>query len=175
MACLANYTLQGIPASCEANIGGIKAAWLGYAEDFEFGFADDSAHTISISAQTGATLHEYYFNRQTGSIQSVLTKDEANGPLYYTNTLTLVFTRMEQSKHLEVEALAKERLVGVVLDNNGEYFLLGADGYLSLTDDTTGSGTAFDDRNGYELQLSAMSSYKPISITKDQLQSMIGA
>ena len=177
MACLSNYTLQGIEASCEANLAGIKKAWLGYADDFDFEIAEDSAHTISVSAATtGATLHEYAFNKQTGSLTSTLTKDETNGTNYYTNTVTLQFTRMEQKKHLEVEAMAKEHLVGIILDNNGEYHLVGAlDGYLSLDEDTTQSGQSYDDLNGYQLTLNAMSAYKPFIVTKEFLDSMIGA
>lgn len=175
MACLANYTLKGIEGSCEANLAGIKRAWMGYADDYEFSVANDSAHTLTISAATGATLHEYVFNKQTGSITSELTKDEANGTNMYTNTITLQFTRMEQSKHLEIEALAKEHLVAVVEDNNGEYHLFGVDGYVSLDTDTTQSGQAYEDLNGYQLSLSAASAWKPFIITKEQLNSMIGA
>lgn len=174
MACLANYTLKGIAASCESNLAGIKRAWLGYAEDFEFSIANDSAHTITVTPATGATLHEYAFNKQTGSLTSTLTKDETNGTNYYTNAVTLQFTRMEQSKHLEVEAMAKEHLVGIILDNNGEYHLVGADSYLSLDEDTTQSGQSYDDLNGYQLTLNAMSAYKPFIVDKAFLDSMIG-
>lgn len=175
MACLSNYTLKGIAGSCEANLAGIKKAWLGYADDFEFAVAEDSAHTVSVSAVTSAsTLHEYVFNKQTGSLTSTLTKDETNGTNYYTNSVVLQFTRLEQSKHLEIEAMAKEHLVGIILDNNGEYHLVGADGYLSLDEDTTQTGQSYDDLNGYQLTLNAMSAYKPFIVDKEFLDSMIG-
>lgn len=175
MACLANYTLKGIEGSCEANLAGIKKAWLGYQDDYTFAFAEDSAHTLTItSATSAATLHEYVFNKQTGSLTSELTKDETNGTNYYTNTLALQFTRMEQKKHLEIEAMGKEHLWGIVLDNNDEYWVVGADGYLSLDTDTTQSGQAYDDLNGYQLSLSAMSKYKPVSIEENAAKALIG-
>ena len=174
MACLSNYTLKGIAGSCEANLAGIKKAWLGYADDFVFTLSSGSAHTVSVSgASENATLHEYVFNKQTGSLTSTLTKDETNGTNYYTNTVTLQFTRLEQSKHLEIEAMAKEHLCGIILDNNGEYFLIGWDGYLSLDEDTTQTGQSYDDLNGYQLTLNAMSAYKPIVVTKAYLDDMI--
>lgn len=178
MACLSNYTLQGIKGSCEANLAGIKRAWISYQDSYIFSVAEDSAHTLTITENSAATpeaaLYEYVFNKQTGSLTSELTKDETNGTNYYTNTLTLQFTRMEQSKHLEIEALAKEHLFAIVLDNNDELWAVGADGYLSLDTDTTQSGQSYDELNGYQLSLSAMSKYKPISITKAQLETLLG-
>lgn len=181
MACLSNYTLKGIAGSCEANLAGIKKAWLGYANDFAFDLEDATdqnieKHTVGVSGtSSAATLHEYVFNKQTGSLTSTLTKDETNGTNYYTNTVTLQFTRMEQSKHLEIEAMAKEHLCGIILDNNGEYWLVGWDGYLSLDEDTTQTGQSYDDLNGYQLTLNAMSGYKPINVNKDYLDDMISA
>ena len=175
MACLSNYTLTGIAGSCEANLAGIRKCWMSYQDDYKFEFGDNSAHTLTItSATSAATLHEYVFNKQTGSLTSELTKDETNGTNYYTNTLALQFTRMEQSKHLEIEALAKEHLFAIVLDNNDELWVVGADGYLSLDTDTTQSGQAYDELNGYQLSLSAMSKYKPISISEEQLEALLG-
>lgn len=179
MACLSNYTLQGVAGSCEANLAGIKKTWISYQDSYIFNVAEDSAHTLTIAENSAATpapaLYEYVFNKQTGSLTSELTKDETNGTNYYTNTLTLQFTRMEQSKHLEIEALAKEHLFAIVLDNNDELWVVGGpDGYLSLDTDTTQSGQAYDDLNGYQLSLSAMSKYKPISITKAQLETLLG-
>lgn len=166
MACLNNYTLQGISTDCAPSLAGIKKAYFGYADEFVTTISADSAHTATFSAATtGATLQEYSFNKQTGSLTSTLTKDEANGTRYYTNTVTLQFTKMEEQKHLEVEAMAAEHLVGIIEDNNGKFWLVGADSYLSTDEATAQSGQSFDDLNGYNLTLNAMSAYLPFEIS----------
>lgn len=176
MSCLSNYTLNGIASSCEPNLAGIKKAYLGYADEFNVTISGDSAHSVTIASAESATnahFYEYEFNRQTGSLTSTLTKDEANGTRYYTNAVVLQFTKMEQQKHLEVEAMAAEHLIGVIEDNNGKYWLVGGDGYLSMAEGTAQSGQSYDDLNGYNLTLNAMSAYLPFEIEKADFEDFI--
>ena len=92
-------------------------------------------------------------------MNSVLTKDDANGTRYYTNTLTLVFNKLEAQKHLEAMALAAEKLVALVEDNNGKIWFLGADAYVSGTAEEIGTGASADDRNGYNVTIEGTSAY----------------
>lgn len=174
MACLNFYTLTGISTDCNPSLAGIKKAYLGYADDFTVTIEDsDSGRTVTLSGETGAKLYVYSFNKQTGSLTSTLTKDETNGTRYYTNTVALQFTKMEQAKHLEVEAMAAEHLIGIIEDNNGKYWLVGGDSYLSTDEATAQSGQSFDDLNGYNLTLNAMSAYLPFEIDLEDFQSYI--
>lgn len=177
MKCLNDFTLKGILADCNPNLAGIVEAYLGYFGDFDVTI-DETGHTVeSISAATSATTGKFYlytFAKNTSSLNSTLSKDEANGTRYWTNQLTLQFSKLEAAKHLEVEAMAAERLVGIVKDNNGKYWYIGYDGYLSADDGATAqTGASYDDMNGYNVVMSAMSAFLPFEITKEQFASLI--
>lgn len=164
-SCLSDYTLRGIGFDCNANLAGIKKVYITYYDDATPSI-DYSAHTVTAVTLSGdVKWYTYEFARNTGSLNSTLTKDEANGTRYYTNTLTLVFNKLEASKHLEVEALAAEKLAIIVEDNNGKKWYLGADQYVSGSATEAGTGTAADDRNGYDVTIDGTSAYLPFYFT----------
>lgn len=172
MGCLPQ-ALAGIAASCDTNLAGIKKVWIGEFENFTV-TVDATAHTIdAVSGTTGAKLYSYSFAKQTGSLNSEITIDEANGVRYYTNTITLQFNKMEARKHLEMQALAAGQLVIIVLDNNGKYWYVGYDNYVSASAETAASGQSFGDLNGYSLTLDAMSAYLPFEIEYDTFEDFI--
>lgn len=170
MGCI--QTLTGLKNSCDANLGGIKRAWFGNFDEITVA-VDEATHTIT--GITGGTLYEYEFNRQTGSLTSTITVDEANGVRFYTNTAALVFTKMEAQKHVEIEALGQGHLVGIFEDANGEMWFVGADNYMSAAELTAQSGTAFSDLNGYNTTLSQMSGHLPYKIAYSTFESIIDA
>ena len=166
-SCLSNYTLQGVAFDCNANLAGIKNVWLSYFDDADVeGAIDYSAHTISaVTLSTGVTWYKYSFARNSSSLNSTLTKDDANGTRYYTNTLTLVFNKLEAQKHLEAMALAAEKLIALVEDNNGKVWFLGADSYVSGVSEEVGTGASADDRSGYSVTIEGTSGYLPFEYT----------
>jgi len=159
-SCLKDYTLQGVAFDCNANLAGIRNVWLTYYEDAEITM-DTTAHTANVTLGSGVNWYKYSFARNSSSLNSTLTKDDANGTRYYTNTLTLVFNKLEAQKHLEAMALAAEKLVALVEDNNGKVWVLGADSYVSGVSEEVGTGASADDRNGYNVTIEGTSAYLP--------------
>lgn len=167
-SCLNNYTLQGIGYDCNPNLAGIKEIYLTYFDNVSIasGAVDYSAHTISaVTLEGGATWFRYDFARNTSSLNSVLTKDDANGTRYYTHTIELVFNKLTALKHLEVMALAAEKLAAIVVDNNGKKWYVGFDAYISGSAAEAGTGASADDRNGYTVTLDGTSAYLPFKYT----------
>ena len=166
-SCLSNFTLKGIGFDCNANLAGIKKVYLTYFDDATVS-PIYSAHTITaVTLSSGVTWFEYDFARNTSSLNSVLTKDDANGTRYYTNTLTLVFNKLTADKHLEVMALAAEKLAAIVVDNNGKMWYLGADNYVSGVSTEAGTGASADDANRYNVTIEGTSAYLPFEFTGD--------
>lgn len=164
-SCLNDYTLKGIGFDCNANLAGIKEVYLTYFDDATPTIVE-SAHTITaVTLSSGVTWFKYDFARNSSSLNSVLTKDDANGTRYYTNTLTLVFNKLTAMKHLEVMAMAAEKLAAIVVDNNGKMWYLGADAYVSGTAEEAGTGASADDRNGYNVTIEGTSAYLPFKFT----------
>lgn len=172
MACLSNITLGGLQHSCEANLAGIKKVYLGYYGEFTI-TPTEEGHTATIEAVDNAKLYEYTFAKKTGSLTSTLTKDETNGVRYYTHTITLQFNKLEAKKHLEMEAMAAESLIGIVVDNNNKSWLVGADGYLSASAQTAQTGQSYDELNGYTLTMDAMSAHLPYEIAEEAYSSLV--
>lgn len=166
-SCLSSYTLKGIGYDCSANIAGVKKVYLTYFDDVTVAPVY-SAHTITgVTLSTGVTWYEYDFAPNVTSLNSVLTRSQENGSKYYTNTLNLQFNRMTADKHLEVMALASERLAAIVVDKNDKMWFLGADAYITGINEEAGTGASLDDRNGYTVTLEGTSKYLPFAYTGD--------
>ena len=176
MKCLTNQTLKGIKSDCNPNLAGIAEAYIGYFGDFDVTVEASAQSVTTITAATGAStgkLYAYDFAKQTGSLTSTLTKDEANGTRYFTNEVVLQFTKLEAAKHLELQALSAEKLVAIIKDNNGKYWFVGYDGYLSAAEGTAQTGQSYDDLNGYNITMNAMSAYLPFEIQYSAFSSLI--
>lgn len=180
MGC-STHTLAGLAQStCETNLAGIKKAYIANYENvivsaitFEGGSVE-SAYTISeIVMAAGKKFYAYNFAKQTGSLTSTLTKDETNGTRYYTNEAALQFNKMEAKKHLEMAALCADPTAVIILDNNGKYWFLGYDSYVSASEGTTQTGQSFDDLNGYNLTLQSQSAYLPIEVKASAISGIV--
>ena len=176
MGCLSNFTLTGIKLDCNPVLAGIKRVYLGYNDQLTI-TPDPQTQTATIAAKDGAEatakLYAYDVVANTGGLTSTITKNEQNGTRYYTNTIAMQFTRLEAAKHLEVQAMAAEALVAVVETNDGKYWVVGADSYLSATETNVQTGSSFDDLNGYTISLAARSAYLPFEIQYSGFSSLI--
>lgn len=162
MSCLG--TLKGINSSCEGNIGGIQKLFI--ADFDEINVTPDWANaTVSAitSATTAGTFYTYVLENEVGSATSTLTKG-SGGVHYYTHEINVQFAKMDPDKSLELQAISKGQVVVVTLDNNNNYWLYGADRYLSGEDTVAQSGQGFDDLNGYTSVLRGRSKAMPLAI-----------
>ena len=146
------YFLAGFGQECLGSASGLKRLAIAPARDFEL-VPDEgaSAHTATFSAtSTASTFYEYYISDEAASITSTLNVNNQNGVRYYLNTVTATLVRMRPEKHMELIALANERLVVLVQDANGTWW-----GYdnAKCTSQTAQSGLAADDLSGYQLEI----------------------
>ena len=176
MGCLSDFTLKGIALDCKPVLAGIKRVYLGYNDQLTI-TPDPQTQTATIAAKEGASatakLYAYDIVANTGGLTSTVTKNEQNGTRYYTNTIAMQFNRLEATKHLEVQAMAAEALVAIVETNDGRYWVVGADSYLSATEANAQTGSSFDDLNGYTISLAARSAYLPFEIQYSDFSSLI--
>ena len=176
MGCLSDFTLKGITLDCNPVLAGIKRVYLGYNDQLTI-TPDPQTQTATIAAKEGAEstakLYAYDIVANTGGLTSTITKNEQNGTRYYTNTIAMQFNRLEAKKHLEVQAMAAEALVAIVETNDGKYWVVGADSYLSATESNAQTGSSFDDLNGYTISLAARSAYLPFEIQYSGFSSLI--
>ena len=181
-------TLKGITLDCSHSLGGIKTVYIANyndVTDIEYNASTGSTtgstsgatytgDTITgITMASGAKFKPYQFRKQTGSMTSTLTVDETAGVNYVSTELSLVFTKMETKKRLELSALSVGQLAVIVEDSNGTFWYLGKDDYVSATAGGGQTGTAKGDGNNYTLTLRDESDTYPYEITKEAVESVI--
>lgn len=164
MAC--SITLAGITIDCEANVGGIRKAWMIQHSDVK-SVTVTSDKVSAIELEASKTWKIYNFRKGTGSMESTLNSDETTGINFFTTTVNLVFSKMDTAKAVEVNNLTKGQLAMVVLDGNGKYWYIGKDEYASASAATGATGTAKTDANGYTITITADSGVLPYELTEE--------
>lgn len=171
MAC--NQTLSGLIKDCSPSMGGITEVLLANREDVSSVTADAGKVTEITMAST-AKFKRYTFARNTGSMTSTYTIDQASGVRYVTTDLLLQFNRMETAKRVEISALAVNDLVAIVKDANGIYWYLGYDEPVNASAGDGQTGTARGDANRYTITLQDNSKDMPMEVDSTIVAALIG-
>lgn len=169
MAC--NVTLTGIALDCGTNLSGIKAIYL--ANDASVGNVTVSDNEISAIDASAGTFKKYVPAKNTGSLTKTLTKDESTGVMYYTNEAVAQFNKMETAKRTEIANIDRGQFKAIVLDNNGKYWFLGYNNYVSATAVTGQTGAGLDDGNFYTLTLTDISAELPYEVKSEAIANIV--
>ena len=182
MACVSTY-LSNITTSCTSNLPSISKLWIGQFESANFTYTyleqTDADGNQIIEAVSGATLNKdakpwvtFNFKRNTGELTSEYTLND-NGSFYFQNSVNLVFAKIDNSKRLSLEAVASGECSCIVLDSNGQYWLLGGENAVSMSSLSATTGVAISDSNAYNVTISETSGSMPILIEKEQAETII--
>ena len=168
---ICTQTLGGISLDCTTSQGGIKSVWIAdYSSvvpsvakvkpdevEYNGNIEEYKKVTGFTYTETGATFDDtfkkYEFRRGTASLTETHTADETTGNNFVTAELSLVFTKKDTAKRVEMAALSVGQLAVIVLDSNGKYWYMGIDDYVSASAGGSESGTAKSDRNAYTITL----------------------
>jgi len=152
MAC---NLVGGIPLACRDNTGGMANVWI-----------TDFTNITSITSSTGDTItsisgsgtfYEFQLIRTSSQMTETVNASLENGTIFYTQEVVLYFAKLEQVKRNILKTLGQSpRLAVVMLDNNGNYFLLGQTYGMYVSAGSNVTGKALGDANGYNLTLQAM-------------------
>lgn len=160
MSC--SQILSGIAKDCGSSRGGIKRTLLANRADVgRITVTDDQITAIAMAA--GTYFLEYNFPAGTSSLDSSWQLNE-NGTKYVQSLLQLSFSRMNTSKRAAIMSLAQADLAAIVEDVNGDFWFLGFDEAVQLSDGGLGSGVSRTDNNGYTLTLEDNSSALPYRV-----------
>lgn len=155
------YGLVGMGQECQGSASGLKRLLIGVARDWTVVPAA-SGHSATLSGTTtAATMYEYYISDESTSLTSTLNINNQNGVKYYQNVINATFVRMREEKHMELIALANEKLVILVQDNNNSWWTFDN---ASATAETAQSGQSFDDLSGYQVEISGRNALLPYAV-----------
>ena len=154
MACAIS---SGYSIDCRENIGGVTAVYVA-----EFGnissVADVSGLVTGLTKVAGKRFYKFEVPRATANTSSNATASEENGSVFYTHQVVLPLNKRDSTTANIVRTLAKNKLMVVTLDMDGNYRMYGKGRGLFLASTESGSGTAAGDRNGYNITLTGIES-----------------
>lgn len=147
MACAltAGYSLD-----CRDSAGGLKSVYF-IEIDNVTGVVHSSGTVTTISKANNKRFWKYNLKRGTSSAVEAYNDSAENGTSFHTQTVTIILNKMQAATRNEIALLAQNRLVAVLEDRNGKYWLYGKENGLERNGGQAGTGTAMGDRNGYEL------------------------
>ena len=140
---------QGFILDCKESVGGIKSVRF-----VEFDNVASIAYAAGVATLTmvaSKKFWKYAQVRETSSFTETITANVQNGTIFYSQELTVILNKLAAATRNEILLLAKNRLMAIVEDMNGSFWLLGAKNGLDITGGNSATGTASGDRNGYTL------------------------
>jgi len=104
------------------------------------------------TSASGTTLYGFQLKRNTSSLSQNTTKNFENGTIYWEQVLTAILFKYDQDKRNQLKILGQnDQLQIVAIDQNDVQYLLGQVNGMYLSGGSAATGTAFGDRNGFEL------------------------
>jgi hypothetical protein len=150
------YLSSGVDLGCSDGIGGIKSIWvLGTS-----GATAPSVSAVSITGTTGpitgitgsGVWYNFELKRNTSSLSQNTTKNFENGTIFWEQVLTAILFKYDQDKRNQLLLLGQNDNIKIVaVDQNDVNYYLGQVNGMYLSGGSAATGTAFGDRNGFEL------------------------
>ena len=146
---------SGYTIDCRENIGGLKAVYL-----IEFGnvsgVTEVSGLVTGLTKVVGKRFYKFEVPRAVANTSSAGTGSEENGSFFYTHQVVFPLNKRDSTTANVVRTLAKNKLMAVTLDMDGNYRMYGKGNGLYIATTESGSGTAAGDRNGYNITMSGI-------------------
>lgn len=171
------YISSGVALGCSDGIGGIKKIYIvgGGGEVTGFTYDADGGITGATSS-SGTTLYGFELKRNTSSLVQNTTKSFENSSLFWEQVLTVVLYKYDQDKRNQLKVLGQnDQLQIIAIDQNDVKYMLGQTNGMYLSGGSAGTGTAYGDRNGFEMIFSGQEK-EPARVIEGSLASVfVGA
>ena len=145
----------GYKLGCRDNVGGITEVRL-IAFNSVTGTIGVDATGVVTGAFPASGFFKYEVPKGAGQFTETVNASTENGTIFYQQELVFPINRMTQTVRNELRLLGLNRLMAIVTDRNGKYWLLGRSNGLDVSAGTAQTGTAMGDRNGYEMTFAGM-------------------
>jgi len=173
------YISSGVDLGCSDGIGGIKSIWvLGTS-----GATAPSVTAVNLSGATGpisgitgsGVWYNFELKRNTSSLSQNTTKNFENGTIFWEQVLTAVLFKYDQDKRNQLLLLGQNDKIQIVaVDQNDVNYYLGQVNGMYLSGGSAATGTAFGDRNGFELIFTGQEA-EPANVVSGTLSTIFAA
>lgn len=145
----------GYTVPCKS-VGGVQAVWIGtwtsgltYTLDSSAAGITSSYNTITGFTGATGTFYKFEANLETASLVEAGGFSVENGTAFYTQTCEITLSGgLAQALVEQINILGKGRWRIVLLDQIGNYWLMGKQNPVNVTAATPGLGKAYGDLNG---------------------------
>lgn len=146
-----SFVTASLGLSCKNNTGGIQKIFL---FDNAVSITESTSGVTAFVGDDPTNLYEWVLPRQTSNITENITSSVENGTTFYETSIVISLIGLSKEKQDQLKLLAHSTTTkAVVRDNSGNYWFVGNENGLDLTSSAGQTGTAFGDRNGYEITL----------------------
>ena len=146
---------KGYKLGCRDNVGGITEVRLIAFNSVTGTIVVDGSGVVTGSFPASG-FYKYEVPKGAGQFTETVNASTENGTIFYQQELVFPVNRMDQNVRNEIRLLGLNRLMAIVTDRNGKYWLLGRNNGIDITGGTSQTGTAMGDRNGYEMTFTGM-------------------
>jgi len=147
------YISSAVALGCSDGIGGIKKIYVVGGGGSVTGYTYDADGAITGATSTsGTTLYGFELKRNTSSLAQNTTKNFENGTIYFEQVLTAILFKYDQDKRNQLKILSQNDNIQIIaIDQNDVQYNLGQVNGMYLSGGSAATGTAFGDRNGFEM------------------------
>jgi hypothetical protein len=142
---------NGIPLGCLDSTGGIKNVLIAKYDDAATSFTEAAGVITAITSTE--TFYQFKFRNQTSSFTEEGGHSVENGTNFWTQTVNMIFHKLETDKRNAILLLAKTDLHIIVETQNGDYWMVGKSNGANLTASASATGQAYGDLNGWTIAL----------------------
>jgi len=151
MACLltTGYTL-----GCRDSVGGIQEIYIG---NFDAGQTYTLDADGVITGFAGSTVSYYTFEQEmeVGQFDQTGAYSTENGTVFFDQQATIMLHKNDADLRNQLLVLSQANMSVIVLDQRGEYWLMGYQNGVRAINGAMNTGKAFGDMNGITVTLQA--------------------
>lgn len=165
---------QSILLDCRDSVGGIREVKVKVLPNSLTDYTVTSGVvTIASGSRTG--WYSYQMEKEVASFTETTTVNVQNGTVFHSQELKLIINKLRASVRNELVLLAQNRIQVAVKDRNNNYWLLGYENGMDLTQSVNGTGTAYGDRSGYDMSFKGMEANPHINMSEATYTSLVSA
>lgn len=150
MSCLIT---DGYALGCRDSIGGIQKLFIGEYNGPTLTWVLGTNDIIGTFSAGTVSFFEFEQENETGSFAQAGQFSTENGTSFYEQTAEMTLQKLDASLRNQIKILGQGKWRVLILDQRGNYWLMGAQNPVRVSASTPGVGKAFGDLNGAVITL----------------------
>jgi len=145
--------VQGQEVECRDNLGGVQEIYIANFENIQ-AITESSGVITDITMVGSSKFYTFQLRQEDAEYTNPSTSSRETGSTFYDSTVVFSMKKMSASQKNSISNIVKARLMVIVKDNNGTFFVVGETRGADALETTNSSGKAFGDLNGAIITIS---------------------